>query len=92
MIKNSTLSEDFKSFLLLIGFSSGVPTYNLDEARNILSDAVVFLQEVIPVTSTSVKMIWKVYIDITCLKSFLIVKINIKIGIYFFLKKSYICN
>lgn len=42
------------------GYTIGVVSYNLDEARNILNDAVVFLQEVNPVTSTSVKMIWKV--------------------------------
>lgn len=50
----------FFYYFFFPGYTIGVVSYNLDEARNILSDAVVFLQEVNPVTSTSVKMIWKV--------------------------------
>ncbi|KAF8795105.1 Roundabout like protein [Argiope bruennichi] len=43
-----------------LGFPSGVPHYNLDEARNRLNDVSIFLQDIIPLTSTSVKMMWKV--------------------------------
>ncbi|CAL1265716.1 unnamed protein product [Larinioides sclopetarius] len=43
-----------------LGFSSGVPHYNLDEARNHLNDVSIFLQDIIALTSTSVKMMWKV--------------------------------
>ncbi|GIY92239.1 roundabout homolog 2 [Caerostris extrusa] len=43
-----------------LGFSSGVPHYNLDEARNRLNDVSIFLQDIISLSSTSVKMMWKV--------------------------------
>ncbi|GFS64213.1 roundabout homolog 2 [Trichonephila inaurata madagascariensis] len=43
-----------------LGFPSGVPHYNLDEARNRLNDVSIFLQDIVAISSTAVKMMWKV--------------------------------
>ncbi|GFU30687.1 roundabout homolog 2 [Nephila pilipes] len=52
----SPVSDVIRTF----GFSSGVPHYNLDEARNRLNDVSIFLQDVVAISSTAVKMMWKV--------------------------------
>ncbi|KAG8185972.1 hypothetical protein JTE90_003530 [Oedothorax gibbosus] len=42
------------------GYSTGIPFFNLDEARSHLNDVTILLQDVVPLSSTSVKMTWKV--------------------------------
>ncbi|XP_042897361.1 roundabout homolog 1 isoform X3 [Parasteatoda tepidariorum] len=42
------------------GHSSVIPNYNLAEARSHLSDIVIFLQSVNAISSTAVKMMWKI--------------------------------